>query len=155
MYNKISNKDATLYKTECVIVLTSLIIQLDLECNLLLLTVKEVLYSKTSPAILECSVILSLHALKYKFCISFLYQIMTISPWKHGKSCQALVDCGSRWRIPGQYVGKKVGSCVGGQLLCLPLLQEVGVGVTGGSSISIDVLGDDARQTKLGLSVVL
>jgi hypothetical protein len=71
---------------------------------------------------------------------------MTISPWKHaGKSCQALEDCSSRWRIPGQYVGKKVGPCVGGQLLCLPLLQEVGVGVTGESSISIDVLGDDER----------
>jgi hypothetical protein len=44
----------------------------------------------------------------------------------------------------GQYVGKTVGSCVGGQLLCLPLLREVGLGVTGeSSSILIDVLDDD------------
>jgi hypothetical protein len=43
----------------------------------------------------------------------------------------------------GQYVGKTVGSCVGGHLLCLPLLREVGLGVTGESPISIDVLGDD------------
>ena len=51
-------------------------------------------------------------------------------------------------------MGKTVGSCVGGHLLCLPLLREVGLGVTGESPISIDVLGDDEGETKLGLSVV-
>jgi hypothetical protein len=54
----------------------------------------------------------------------------------------------------GQYVGKTVGSCVGVQLLRLPLFREVGLGVTGESPISIDVLDDDEGWTKLGLSVV-
>jgi len=43
----------------------------------------------------------------------------------------------------GQYMGKTVGSCVGGHLLCLSLLPEVGLGVNRESSISLDVLGDD------------
>jgi hypothetical protein len=47
------------------------------------------------------------------------------------------------WKIAG--AGGEYRASTWGQLLCLPLLQEVGVGVTGESSISIDVLGDDER----------